>query len=192
MELYGCVTWVNFVSSSHSETLGFVYLFSILRPNGSEGPSNYPHFQISPLTHLKTHSWQYKTVFSVGSVPRSYKGAHYRIVVGRECGWILEMAVESDWEEMARKESDCAKKSPRVIWSASETYKSVARIRLLKTANPLACVTVKWKVCRIAIVLQLHVVPSCECISSNKSNHPIQKTSKSHPYAWQYVILQCK
>jgi hypothetical protein len=34
---------------------------------------------------------------------------------------VLEMAVEGDWEEMARTESDCDKKTSRVIWSYSET-----------------------------------------------------------------------
>jgi hypothetical protein len=31
--------------------------------------------------------------------------------------------------------------------------KSVARTRLVKTEDPSACVTVNWKVCRIAIAL---------------------------------------
>jgi hypothetical protein len=62
--------------------------------------------------------------------------------------------------------------------------KSVARIRLVKAENPNVCVT-NWKVCRI-----LPVVPSCECIRFNKSNHPIQNpTYISHPYAWQYAEI---
>jgi hypothetical protein len=50
----------------------------------------------------------------------------------------LNTAVESDSEEMARKE----------LGSDSETYKSVARIRLLKTNSTSVCVTVNSKVCR--------------------------------------------
>jgi hypothetical protein len=42
-----------------------------------------------------------------------------------------------------------------------DCYKSVAWIRLLKAENPSTCVTVNCKVCRIATVLYLHVVPSC-------------------------------
>jgi hypothetical protein len=42
-----------------------------------------------------------------------------------------------------------------------DCYISVAGIRLVKTENPSACVTVNCKVCRIAIALQLPVVPSC-------------------------------
>jgi hypothetical protein len=39
----------------------------------------------------------------------------YRRVFGREWGLVLEMAVECDWEDMARKELDCDKKTSRVI-----------------------------------------------------------------------------
>jgi hypothetical protein len=39
----------------------------------------------------------------------------------RELGSVLEMAVEGDWEEMARNELDCTKKILCVSWSYSET-----------------------------------------------------------------------
>jgi hypothetical protein len=38
--------------------------------------------------------------------------------------------------------------------------KSVTRIRLVKTENSNGCVTVNWKVCRIAVTLYLPVDPS--------------------------------
>jgi hypothetical protein len=42
-----------------------------------------------------------------------------------------------------------------------DSYISVARIRLVKTEDPSACVTVNCKVSRSAIALWLSVVPSC-------------------------------
>jgi hypothetical protein len=45
----------------------------------------------------------------------------YRTVVGRELDQVLEMAVESDREEMARNKLGCDTKTSHVISSASET-----------------------------------------------------------------------
>jgi hypothetical protein len=58
-------------------------------------------------------------VFSVGSAPRLYNEDLTQLEL--ELGLVLEMAVQGDWEEMARKELDCAKKTSRVIWSYSGT-----------------------------------------------------------------------
>jgi hypothetical protein len=54
---------------------------------------------------------------------------------------------------MARKEFGCEKKTSCVISIYSETYKSVARIRLVKTEKPNVCATMNCKVCRSEIAL---------------------------------------
>jgi hypothetical protein len=50
---------------------------------------------------------------------------------------------------VARKEVECAKKTSCVLKLQWNDCKSVVRIRLVKTENPSACVTM----CRIAIAL---------------------------------------
>jgi hypothetical protein len=52
------------------------------------------------------------------------------------------MTVEDDWEDFMY--------DLKFQWDG---YKSFARIRLVKTENSNACVTVKCKVCRRAIAL---------------------------------------
>jgi predicted RNA-binding Zn-ribbon protein involved in translation (DUF1610 family) len=78
---------------------------------------------------------------------------------------------------MARKELDCNKETSCVIGSYSETEKSVAKIRLMKTENSSACVTVNWKVCKSERAV-LPVVPNCEytrirCNKSNRIQNPV-------------------
>jgi hypothetical protein len=68
-------------------------------------------------------------------------------------------------EETAREELGCEKKTLRVAQWQWDCYKSVARIRLVKTENPGACVP---------------VAPSCECKKRNKSNHPIKNPSYNY------------
>jgi hypothetical protein len=80
-----------------------------------------------------------------GCIMRRSKGS----VCCRELGRVLEVAVKGDCEEMARNQ-----RRPhdwlKLQWDG---YKSVARIRLVKTENRSACVTVNRKVCRSAIAL---------------------------------------
>jgi hypothetical protein len=54
-------------------------------------------------------------------------------------------------------------------------FRSVARIRLVKTEQPSGCVTVNWKVRKSAVALYglyLTVIKRGFDRSANKSNHP--------------------
>jgi hypothetical protein len=96
----------------------------------------------------------------------------------QELGRVLEMAVEGDWEDFM-----CDLK---LQWDG---YKSVARIRLVKTKNPSACVTVNCKVCKISDSAVLPVVPS---LVNKISVNPIIQSKNRHaqtPYTWQYIRL---
>jgi hypothetical protein len=56
------------------------------------------------------------------------------------------MAVEED----SKKGLGCEKKTLYVLQLQWDSYKSIARIRLLRTENPSTCVTVNNKVCNPA------------------------------------------
>jgi hypothetical protein len=55
----------------------------------------------------------------VGSAPRIFNEDLTQLEL--ELSRVPELAVEGDWEEMARKELDCDQKTSNVIWSYSET-----------------------------------------------------------------------
>jgi hypothetical protein len=66
-----------------------------------------------------------------------------------ELSWVLDLAVAAEnWDSqqsrrlriMAWKELDCAKKTSCVLQWQWDCYKSIARIRLVKTENPSVCV----------------------------------------------------
>jgi hypothetical protein len=48
----------------------------------------------------------------------------------------------------------------------------VVRIRLVKTDNPSACVTVNWKLCKSVIALYLGVIKRTRYQGANKFNLP--------------------
>jgi hypothetical protein len=83
-------------------------------------------------------------MFSVVSAPRLYNKNLTQLEL--ELGRILETAVECIWEEMARKELECDQEDfmCELTWEW-DCDKSVARIRLVKTENTSAWVTVNWK-----------------------------------------------
>jgi hypothetical protein len=70
----------------------------------------------------------------------------------QEFGRVLEMAVEDDWEEIARKDLGAAKKTSCVIWIDRLLYIR-CQDATSKTEKPSACVTVNCEVCRSAIAL---------------------------------------
>jgi hypothetical protein len=71
-------------------------------------------------------------VFSVGSAPRLYDEDLTQLEF--ELGRVLEISVEGNWEERARKKLDGEKKTSYVSWRDSETaVKFVAWLRLVKT-----------------------------------------------------------
>jgi hypothetical protein len=113
---------------------------------------------------------QYR-LFSVRSVPRGYKrtqsedATEYRTVVVAESGESsFETPARQDmslgaealnwvdnngkkWIRLWKEDSMCDLK---IQWDCDKT---VARIRLVKTENRSACLTVNWKVCRIVNAL---------------------------------------
>jgi hypothetical protein len=105
-------------------------------------------------------------------------------------GRVLAMAVEGDREEMAGKELVCDKKTSCVIWSYSDTDKSVARIRLRKMENPSECVTVNCKVYRSAIALycQQSRVVWIRCQSNPPIQNPFYK-SRTNPNTWPHELF---
>jgi hypothetical protein len=119
-----------------------------------------------------------ETVFSVG-LPRGY----ITRITGQlesELRESLEMAVEDDWEEMARKESGCGKTSLCVLLWQWHCYKSTARIRLVKKENPTVCVMVNCEVCWSVIALQLIIVLSdVYKVSLNPIQNPLAVTPTS-------------
>jgi hypothetical protein len=60
-----------------------------------------------------------EAVFYAWSVQSAYKDVFSSCC--QELGPFVEMTVQGNWEEMARKESDGVKKTSCVVWSYSET-----------------------------------------------------------------------
>jgi hypothetical protein len=105
-----------------------------------------------------------EAMFSVGSSPSGYKGTEkvawaekWRVEFrdaslpkyelgsrGIEFSRVFEIG---SCRIMSMKKLGGAKKASGVIWS--DSYKSVARIRLVKTEKPSAWGTVNWKLCRM-------------------------------------------
>jgi hypothetical protein len=128
---------------------------------GKHIPATQAHATVKgdPLLYkrlVNTHSSQQKTVFFVGSVPRSYKRAQSED--GKKYTRVVESSrVESSElaaAEMVRKELGLWKEDIMCeLMLQCHCDKSVERIWLVKTEIPSAWATVNCKVCRIAIAL---------------------------------------
>jgi hypothetical protein len=94
------------------------------------------------------------TVFSVGSVPRSYNGTEMKRRSTAEYTTVVERSrVDSrnwqpqKWQERCQEDFTC---DVKLQWDCD---KSVATKRLVKTENPGACASMSLQVCRTSMAL---------------------------------------
>jgi hypothetical protein len=95
-----------------------------------------------------------------GCITKSSKEAVSGCQKLREFIWVVKKwvelwrwyskVIEKKWQERIRLWQEDFMYDLKLQWDG---YKSVARIRLMKIENPSSCVTVNWKVYRIAIAL---------------------------------------
>jgi hypothetical protein len=140
--------------------------------------------------------WLWLEIVSCCQKFREFSWRRVYLSCYRELWRVRKMAVEGDWEEMARKKNRLCKEDficgLMLQWDG---YKCVARISLVKAENPSAYVTMNCKVCKSALAMYvLPLVPSCECIRCNKSHPPIQHPSckSRNPPTHENIILKVK
>jgi hypothetical protein len=96
------------------------------------GNNTIQQYTTSTLNLVTQHIWEELVEFQDASLQIYELGS-----IGFE---LREVAVEGDWEEMARKELDCIKKASCTLELKWDCYESVVRILLVKTENPSVCV----------------------------------------------------